>query len=556
MSQTLQTAIQQDLEAILQATPSLILVFETGGKILAANPAAARFFGRSSDQMAGKNIFKIFEFADTPLKTHVLEITSSHGVCSFEDIHQSRTLSCILYPILDTSGNATRVTLLAHDNTDQRHAEEQVRSLTQGLVHKVLERTAELQTEIQKLYQEKRFAEISANFSRVLAEYAYDYNQLLQHISDEIARQIGDTCIIGIFSADAAELQVASLSHRSSIALKKMRTALKKNVYPIKHVGLGSLMLKKENYVGEHLSQEQISDLVPPDLWPVLDKISLKALAGIPLVAGDGILGGVFLARDRPKSRPYSPEEIAFLQNMAGPLASALENARLFEEIKENRRQLSGISEKLVKSQEDQFQRLGRELHDHIGQDLTALNINLSLIERMLPEDSPPELRPRLADANRLVEESVARMRNIMADFLPPMLDRYGLMAALLWYTEKFANRTNIPITINDYNLNDFRLPRDVELGLFRIAQEALTNVAKHTQASQTAIELKDQNGYIIMTIRDNGIGFDPRMVSVGHDQHWGLAIMRERARVINASFTIKSAPGKGTKITLRVPRK
>src|SRR4051812_1641963 len=133
MPQTLQTATQQDLEAILQATPSLILVFETGGKILAANHAAARLFGRSSDQMAGKNIFKIFKFADTPLKTHVLEIARSHGVYSFEDIYQSRKLSCILYPILDTNGNAMRVTLLAQDNTEQRHAEEQVRSLTQEL---------------------------------------------------------------------------------------------------------------------------------------------------------------------------------------------------------------------------------------------------------------------------------------------------------------------------------------------------------------------------------------------------------------------------------------
>src|SRR5205823_5664068 len=135
--------------------------------------------------------------------------------------------------------------------------------------------------------------------------------------------QIGDACIIGVFSGDAAELQIASVSHRSLIALKKMRAALKKNAYPIQHVALGSLMLQKENYVGEHLSQEQACDLVPPDLWPIMDKISLEALAGIPLVAGDGVLGGIFLARDRPKSRPYSAEDIVFLQNMAGRLAFA-----------------------------------------------------------------------------------------------------------------------------------------------------------------------------------------------------------------------------------------
>jgi two-component system sensor histidine kinase UhpB len=146
-------------------------------------------------------------------------------------------------------------------------------------------------------------------------------------------------------------------------------------------------------------------------------------------------------------------------------------------------------------------------------------------------------------------------MRNIMSDFLPPMLDRYGLTAELLWYTQKLTKRTAIPITVNDYNLHDIRLPRDVELGLFRIAQEALNNVAKHAQATQVEIELKDEGGHILMAVTDNGVGFEPRSAPAGQDEHWGLAIMRERARAIDAAFSIKSAPGKGAKILLRVPR-
>jgi len=236
-------------------------------------------------------------------------------------------------------------------------------------------------------------------------------------------------------------------------------------------------------------------------------------------------------------------------------VALTIENARLFDEIKQNRQELRGLSQKLVKSQEDQFQRLGKELHDHIGQDLTAININLSLIENMLPENAPEGLRPRLADANRLVEESVAHMRNIMSEFLPPMLDRYGLTAALLWYTQKLTKRTNMPITVNDHNLHDVRLSRDVEIGLFRIAQEALNNITKHTQASLTEIELKEQDGYVLMTVTDNGSGFDPQALPASQEEHWGLTVMRERARAIDATFSIKSAPGKGTQVILRVPR-
>jgi two-component system sensor histidine kinase UhpB len=209
-----------------------------------------------------------------------------------------------------------------------------------------------------------------------------------------------------------------------------------------------------------------------------------------------------------------------------------------------------------MNSQEEQFQRLGRELHDHIGQDLTAININVSLIERMLPENSPEGLQARLSAANQLVEESVARMRNIMSDFVPPMLDRYGLAAALLWYGQKITKRTNMPVQVDDSSLHNVRLPAQVEIVLFRIAQEALDNIVRHTQASLAQIELKDEAGFILMSVTDNGAGFDPQAVSIGLENHWGLAMMRERAREIDALFSIESAPGAGTKVLLRVPRK
>lgn len=561
MPHTKQTAslllsFQQDLEALLQVTPSLILVFELDGKILAGNDAAARIFEHPINELVGKNIFEIFKLVDTLFEMQVLQVAETHDVHSFEGIYQGRAVSCVLYPILNTRNHVIRIALMAQDNTGRRRAEEQVRVLTQELERKVRERTTQLETANQRLNQEKKRAELLAGFSHVLVEYAYDYSELLQHISDEIAQQIGDACLIGIFSEEGTKLQMASASHRSRAALKVMRAALKKKTYPIQHVGLGSFMLRREIYIGEQLTYEQACDVTPPDLWKITNKTGLKGLVGIPLLVGERVLGGIFVARDRAESQAYSPEDIAFLQSVAGPLALTIENARLFQEIKQNREELRGLSQQIVKSQEDQFQRLGRELHDHIGQDLTAIHINLSLIENMLPENAPEGLRPRLADANRLVEESVAHMRNIMSDFLPPMLDRYGLTAALLWYTQKFTKRTNIPVTVNDYNLHDLRLPQQVELGLFRIAQEALNNVAKHTQASQTEIELKDEGGYILMTITDNGAGFDPRAVPTDQDAHWGLAIMRERAWAIEASFDINSAPGQGAKIILRVPRK
>lgn len=549
-------SFQPDLEALLKVTPSLIVVFEVNGAILAANDAAARLFGVSTQQLIGRNIFEIFQFSGRVLEAQVLQTVVSQEMSSFEGIHQGRVLSCILCPVLDTNKHVTRLALLSQDNTDRQRADEQVGILTDELERKVLQRTEELQQANQKLRQEKRRAELLAGFSRVLVQYAYDYTALLQHFSDEIAQQIGDACVIGIFSEGGTELQMASVSHRSQTTLNDMRAALKEKTYPVQRAALGSFMRRREKYIGERLTYEQACNLIPADLWPIVNKSGFKSIAGIPLVVRERVLGGLFVARDHPEPRAYSPDDIAFLQGIAGPLALTIENARLFDEAEQNRQELRGLSQRLVKIQEEQFQRLGQELHDHIGQDLTAIHINLSIMENMLPENNLTDgLRPRLADANRLVGESVAHMRNIMSDFLPPMLDRYGLTAALLWYTQKLTKRVGIPITVNDYNLHDLRLPREVELGLFRIAQEALNNVVKHAQATQVAIELKDDGGHILMTVIDNGVGFEPRSAPAGQDEHWGLAIMRERARAIDAEFSIKSAPGKGAKILLRVPR-
>ncbi|MCJ7435216.1 MAG: PAS domain S-box protein [Anaerolineales bacterium] len=226
----------------------------------------------------------------------------------------------------------------------------------------------------------------------------------------------------------------------------------------------------------------------------------------------------------------------------------------LVEDIKENREQLRALSQQMVDLQEGQIRYLARELHDSVGQNLTAININLSVLKQLLPENYPEDIKLRLADTSQIVEETVVRMRNVMADFLPPMLESYGLAPALSWYGEQFTKRTNIPVNVNDYRLEAMRLPHQVEVGLFRIIQEALNNTAKYACATQVEVELKDDGNNMLMTIADDGVGFDAQVV-LAKPAHWGFAIMRERARALDASFDIESAPGKGTKILLRIAR-
>jgi len=222
--------------------------------------------------------------------------------------------------------------------------------------------------------------------------------------------------------------------------------------------------------------------------------------------------------------------------------------------VHERTAELSALSQQIADMHEKQIQDLAQELHDGVGQNLTAINLNLSVLRELLPENSPDGMKLRLADTSQLVEETVARMRNVMADFLPPMLEHYGLTPALTWYGEQFARRTNLQVNVHDRRANAGRLSTQAEVGLFRIVQEALNNAAKYANATKVDIEINNDREYMQMTISDNGVGFDPQTIST-ETSHWGLAIMRERARALHAALEIQSAPKAGTKIVLRMTR-
>ena len=151
--------------------------------------------------------------------------------------------------------------------------------------------------------------------------------------------------------------------------------------------------------------------------------------------------------------------------------------------------------------------------------------------------------------------ESVKRMRSTMTELRPPMLDQYGLTATLYWYSEQYQRRTEIQVNINDRYMENTRLSSEIEIALFRIAQEALNNVAKHADATRIEIELFEESGNIMMAVTDNGVGFDTKRQISRNRQHWGVPLMQERARAINGEFLLRSVPEQGTQIVVKVKR-
>ncbi len=225
------------------------------------------------------------------------------------------------------------------------------------------------------------------------------------------------------------------------------------------------------------------------------------------------------------------------------------ERKRAEEDLHSYADRLKVTSRRLVEVQEAERRLLARELHDRVGQNLTALGINLSIVASGLPAGSKPELAGRLEECGSLVEGTVDAMRNVMAELRPHALDDYGLPAALRSLATGFSRRTGIHVAFEgDAPAAD--LPKPVDLAMFRIAQEALNNVAKHSNAKRVEIAIRRANGLATLSVRDNGIGFDPKRIERSNrEAGWGLLIMRERAEAVGAQFSLKAGLHAGVQV-------
>ena len=216
---------------------------------------------------------------------------------------------------------------------------------------------------------------------------------------------------------------------------------------------------------------------------------------------------------------------------------------------------LQSLSRRLVAAEEAERRRIAGELHDRVGQNLSALNINLDIVLGALGEAAPQELESRLRDSLGLVDATLETIEDVMAELRPPLLEEYGLGAALGWYAEEFAKRTNIPVELEDLARERIRrLPRESAVALFRIAQEAFTNVAKHADAKRVWLRLDAGPQELRLSIRDDGSGFDPSVSARARATRLGMTTMQERVVAAGGALEVLSAPGKGTTIKAQIP--
>jgi signal transduction histidine kinase len=227
----------------------------------------------------------------------------------------------------------------------------------------------------------------------------------------------------------------------------------------------------------------------------------------------------------------------------AGHISSVLHIGHDITERKHAGEMLQTFPRRLIEVQEAERRRVARELHDEIGQALTAIKLNLQAVEQSA--DTLP-LAPQLNESVGIIDRALQQVGDLSFDLRPSLLDDLGLMAALRWYVDREAQRAGlIPEFVAD--LLETRLPPELETAFFRITQEALTNVVRHAQARRVWVELRQRGSELHLVVRDDGIGFD--VSAVRRDVSLGLQGMQERALILGGEIEIKSAPSRGTEI-------
>jgi len=243
------------------------------------------------------------------------------------------------------------------------------------------------------------------------------------------------------------------------------------------------------------------------------------------------------------------------LKNDAGEIESFIQIARNITDQKQAEKHIRTLTQNLMMAQESERQMISRELHDRVAQELSTAKIGLETLFDNQPT-APPEIRQRVSEMSRTLQESIKAIRDLSYDLRPPVLDEKGLVQTLFLYCHDFAKDNEIKVDFHSAGMKDLKLTFDTEIHLYRLAQEGLNNIRKHAAADRATIKLIGASPNIILRIEDDGKGFDVRARNraLNSKKRMGLRSMQERVNLLQGRMTTESRSGKGTTIVIKLP--
>ncbi len=503
------------LGMLFDQMPMGVVVFDRGYNIVRHNPTWAghiRTYTKAGEVRIGQNFFDLVPdaratlkplfdqvLAGVPFRQDSVKLTAD-GIDSWwnlalEPIPNGGLPSGIL-------GVSTDVTAQIQTQAELKHALDELRQSHERIEQRVANRTHELMTLI--------------NVQQALAS-RLDTQEILQLIADE-SRRLTSTDISALFMPDQDGLSLAVLSTEYAVDIEPgYRMSLTDSVTG-RAFATGQVLRVDDSGRESHVDPVAMS------------KAFVRSILSIPLISDSRTLGVLSVGNRTGKSLGEEVERL--LKLMVPSAVIALENVKRYEQVREA-------------AAADERGRLARDLHDAVTQTLFSASLTAEVLPKIW-DRNPQEGIKRLEKLRELTRGALAEMRTLLLELRPSALTEVPLCDLLRQLAEGIAGRTRIRI---DVNVTGTRaLPTDVQIAFYRIAQEALNNVAKHSGATHAAVDLRFERRVIHMEIRDDGCGFDPAS-SAAH--HLGLKIMTERAQEVGADLLVQTEVGRGTIVTV-----
>lgn len=313
-------------------------------------------------------------------------------------------------------------------------------------------------------------------------------------------------------------------------------------------VEVNDVACKLLGYTKEEFLRLSPSAIVSPKC---IDDYHLKT--GMLLSAGRVIYETIYKTKDKKLFPVEVSSHLFLLKNKSTVLSVArdiTERNQAHLKLEKSSRHLRNLATRLQNIREEERSMIAREIHDELGQALTALKIHITLLSKKLRKDQD-ELKDRADLSSKMIDSIVESVQKISSKLRPDLLDELGLVAAIEWQSKEFEKLTNIKCSLI-YPSVEIEIEETRATALFRIFQEALTNIARHSEADLVSVRLHSDNSKLILEIKDNGIGIAPALIT--HPRSLGLLGMRERAMVFGGEVIIDSIFGKGTLVTVVMP--
>jgi PAS domain S-box-containing protein len=501
-----------------------IIATDEQGIITDWNPAAEELLGWSAAEAIGQPMADLtrpeFVSADSAEASSALAATGRwrgevrHGTKGdTASICEVTTMT-----LKDTESTVTGYVSVIRDITQRKQSEEALRRYAERL---------------QILHEVDR-AILAAQSLGAIAQAALSYiQQLLVQCQ---------TAIVIQFDLEARQGVVLATSFTGEADLKVGGRIPLEMFGDIEDFRQGKAHMIQDTQAASHLSP----------LIQTLRAGGVRSFVGVPLIVQNELVGSFNLGSDQPGR--FASDNVDIAREVASSLAIAIQQARLFERLQAGRERLQTLSRRLVEVQEIERRRLAHELHDEIGQTLTAVKINLQALQR---REDMAGVEPYLKDSIDVVEHALGQVRNLSLDLRPSLLDDLGLVATLRWYVDRQAQRGGFAaqLVIDLPEIPSY-LPPELETICFRVVQEALTNIMRHSQARNVRVELRQREAELLLRVHDDGVGFDVQaaLENAMKGASLGLLGIQERIWQVGGQIDIRSAPGGGTDIQACLP--